>query len=235
MRLAYFSADRNKLRFAGAGFSGAMAKVTTATVEALKKCIRFLLKYPRCIQCFEKQEIVLKHFLKFTSTTQAVVSVSTTQHSRQQLRELLAFQWCENLEWFATTTRSQSQSERKVMKLTVKFRNKIGRNGRKSHCKAKRWWTHTSQSRRCGRNASLSMETSRWRELVDITIVHLNYQTMNKHLMFFGMRVAKGWSKNCTSRWNSFQHPFMWARRRVKGHTLLFQGMRKNFCWVLKT
>ena len=37
-----------------------MAEPTTADVEAPKRCIRVLLKYPRCIQSFERQEIVFK-------------------------------------------------------------------------------------------------------------------------------------------------------------------------------
>ena len=85
-----------------------MAEPTTADVEALKRCIRFFLKYPRCIQSFERQEIVPKqitcysdsnfagclqsrkstssckifygkHLLKSTSTTQAVVSLSSAE------------------------------------------------------------------------------------------------------------------------------------------------------------
>ena len=84
-----------------------MAEPTTADVEALKRCIRFLLKYPRCIQSFERQEIApvqitcfsdsnfagclqsrkskssckvfWKHLLKSTSTTQAVASLSSAE------------------------------------------------------------------------------------------------------------------------------------------------------------
>ena len=62
-----------------------------ADVEALKRCIRVLLKYPRCIQSFERQDIVPKqircysdsnygkHLLKSTSTTLAVVSLSSAE------------------------------------------------------------------------------------------------------------------------------------------------------------
>ena len=85
-----------------------MAEPTTADVEALKRCIRFLRKKTRCIQSFERQEIVPKqimcysdsnfagclqsrkstssskifdgqHLLKSTSTTQAVVSLSSAE------------------------------------------------------------------------------------------------------------------------------------------------------------
>ena len=60
MRLAYLSGDRIELEFASEEFARVMAEPTTADVEALKRCIRFLLKYPRCIQSFERQEIVPK-------------------------------------------------------------------------------------------------------------------------------------------------------------------------------
>ena len=85
-----------------------MAGLTRADVEAFTGCIRFLLKYPRCIQSLEPQYIILKkvtcfsdsHFagymqsnrstssckifygrllLKSTSTTQADVSLSSAE------------------------------------------------------------------------------------------------------------------------------------------------------------
>ena len=46
MRLAYLSADRIELHFASKDLVRSMAQPTTADVEALKRCIRFLLKYP---------------------------------------------------------------------------------------------------------------------------------------------------------------------------------------------
>ena len=58
MTLAYLSADRVELQFASKELAKAMAEPATADVEALKRCIRFLLKYPRCIQSLERQEIV---------------------------------------------------------------------------------------------------------------------------------------------------------------------------------
>ena len=108
MRLAYLSVDRIELQFASKELARSMAEPTTADVEALKRCIRFLLKYPRCIQSFERQEIVPKqitcysdsnfagclqsrkstssckifygkHLPKSTSTTQAVVSHSSAE------------------------------------------------------------------------------------------------------------------------------------------------------------
>ena len=109
MRLAYLSVDRIELQFSSQEFARLLAEPTTANAEAPKRCIRFLLKYPRCIQSFERQEIVPKqimcysdsknlagclqsrkspssckilygkHFLKSTSTTQAVVSLSSAE------------------------------------------------------------------------------------------------------------------------------------------------------------
>ena len=108
MRLTYLSAYRIELQFASKELARSMAEPTTADVEALKRCIRFLLKYPRCIQSFERQEMVPKqitcysdsnfagclqsrkstssckifygkHLLKSTSTTQAVVSLSSAE------------------------------------------------------------------------------------------------------------------------------------------------------------
>ena len=105
MRLAYLSADRIELQFASKELARAIVGTDNVDVEALKRCICFLLKYPRCIQSFERQEIVPKqitcfsdsnfagclqsrkstspceisygtHLLKSTSTTQAVVSLS---------------------------------------------------------------------------------------------------------------------------------------------------------------
>ena len=60
MRLAYKSPDRTELEFASEESARAMAEPATADVGALKKCIRFLLNYPRCTQSLERQEIVPK-------------------------------------------------------------------------------------------------------------------------------------------------------------------------------
>ena len=98
MRLASLSADRIELQFASTELARSMAEPTAADVEALK----------RCIQSFEGQEIVAKqitcysdsnfagclqsrkstssckifywkHLLKSTSTTQAVVRLSSAE------------------------------------------------------------------------------------------------------------------------------------------------------------
>ena len=108
MRLACLSADRIEVQCASKELARSRAEPTTADVEALKRCIRFLLKYPRCIQSFERQEIVPKqitcysdsdfagclqsrkstssckifcgkHLLKSMSTTQAVVGLSSAE------------------------------------------------------------------------------------------------------------------------------------------------------------
>ena len=57
-RLAYLAADRVELQFPSEELARAMAGPATADVEALKRCIRSLLKYPRCIQSFERQDVV---------------------------------------------------------------------------------------------------------------------------------------------------------------------------------
>ena len=68
MRLAYLSADRIELQFASKEFARSMSEPTTADVEALKRCIRFQLKYQRCIQSFERQEIVLKQITCYSGS-----------------------------------------------------------------------------------------------------------------------------------------------------------------------
>ena len=68
MRLANLSADRIELQFASKELARSMAEPTTADVEAPKRCIRFLLKYPRCIQSFERQEIVPKQITCYSDS-----------------------------------------------------------------------------------------------------------------------------------------------------------------------
>ena len=68
MRLAYLSADRIELQFASKESARAVAEPTTADVEALKRCSRFCLKYPRCIQSFERQEIVPKQITCYSDS-----------------------------------------------------------------------------------------------------------------------------------------------------------------------
>ena len=122
-----------ELQFASKELARSMAEPTTADVETLKRCIRFLLKYPRCIQSCRKtgdcaQADHVLQWLKLCrmsaeagrarvharSSTEnfswnlrkqhrwlsasRVLKLNSTQQSRQQLRELVAFQWCEILE-----------------------------------------------------------------------------------------------------------------------------------------
>ena len=68
MRLAYLSADRIELQFASRELARAMAEPATADVEALRRCVRFLLNYPRCIQSFERQEIVPKQITCYSDS-----------------------------------------------------------------------------------------------------------------------------------------------------------------------
>ena len=91
MRLTYLSADRIELQIASKEIARAMADPTTTGVEALKRCIRLLLKYPRYIQ----KEIVPKQITCYSdsnfagclqsrkstssSTTQAVLSLSSAE------------------------------------------------------------------------------------------------------------------------------------------------------------
>ena len=154
MRLAYLSPDRIELQFASKELARAMAGPTTADVEALKRCIRSLLKYPRCIQSFERQDIVSRqitcfsdsnlssclqsgkstssckifcgrHLLKSTSTTQAVV-----------------FQCCVISAWFCNDKGLKSSESGSRRSRQSQPGNQVGRNGRASHCNAKRYWTH---------------------------------------------------------------------------------------------
>ena len=75
-----------------------------------------------------------------------VPKLNTTQQSRQQLRELVVFQWCATRSW-------QSQP-----------RNWAECNGRASHCNAKRCWTYQT----C-RNPDAMVATSldQWRHQDD--------------------------------------------------------------------
>ena len=68
MRLANLSVDRIELQLASKEFARSRAEPTTADVEALKRCIRFLLKSPRCIQSFERQETVPKQITCYSDS-----------------------------------------------------------------------------------------------------------------------------------------------------------------------
>ena len=70
MTLAYLSADRIELQVASKELAKAMAEPTTVCVEALKRCICFQFKYPRCIciQSFERQDVVPRQIMCYTQT-----------------------------------------------------------------------------------------------------------------------------------------------------------------------
>ena len=87
MRLAYLSADRIELQFASQESARSMAEPTTADVEALKRCIRFLLKYPRCIQSFERQQIVPKQITCLQRLK--LCRMSAEQEEHEFLQDLL--------------------------------------------------------------------------------------------------------------------------------------------------
>ena len=92
MRLAYLAADRIELQFPSKELARAMAGPTTADVEALKRCIRFLLKYPRCIQSFGRQEIGTKQITCFSDSNFAgcVQSCRSTSSCKIFLRKTSA-------------------------------------------------------------------------------------------------------------------------------------------------
>ena len=154
-------------------------------VEALKRCIRFLLKYRRCIQSFETRSIVPKqitcfsdsnfagcwqskkdtsscqnfhgkHLLKSTSTTQAVVSLSSAE----------AAEFC-CVPLSATTRSRKSKRKVKVMELFVPalISNWTQWQDEQMQCEEVLDASYISQPRRCGCNVSWSMATSRWLEL----------------------------------------------------------------------
>ena len=63
-----------------------MAEPAAADVEALQSCNRFLLKYARCIQSFERQEIVPKQITCFRDS-----EFAGYLHAEQEEYEFLHF------------------------------------------------------------------------------------------------------------------------------------------------
>ena len=112
-RLAYLSADRIECRLP--------EKPPTADVGALVRCIRFLLKYPRCTQSFERQYTVPKQITchrdsNFAGCLQSRKSTSSCKifHGKHlwkststTLRFTAARSWSD-----VAATKSRSQSER---------------------------------------------------------------------------------------------------------------------------
>ena len=232
MRLASLPADRIELQFANKELARAMAEPTTADVEALKRCIRFLLKYPRCIQSFERQEIVPKqitcysdsnfagclqsrkstssckffygkHPLKSTSTTQAVVSLSSAEAVRfAALKAAAAAIGCVSLVRDLGVVLQQQGVEVKAKglgdgvdspSLEIKLDATAGRAiamrrgaGRIRHVATPTLWLQLLVI-----NGDIKMTRVGGKDnCADLGTKHLDYQTMNRHLKFCGMCFA---------------------------------------------
>ena len=98
MRLAYLSAHRMELQFASEELARSMAEPTTADVEALKRCIRFLVKHPRFIQSFERQEIVPKQITCYSDS-----NFARCLQSRKSTSSYKIFYWKHLLKSTSTT------------------------------------------------------------------------------------------------------------------------------------
>ena len=238
MRLAYLSADRIELQFASKELARSVAEPTTADVKALKRCIRFLLKYPRCIQSFERQDIVPKqitcysdltspdvcrarrarvpassstgneHLLKSTSTTQAVVSLSSAEAEFfaavkaaaagigcvSMMRDLGAILQQQRVEVKAKGLSDGVDNPGLEIKLDATARRAIAMRrsaGRIRHIAIPTPWLQRRvidgdiEMTRVGGNDNCA----------GLGTKHVDHQTMNRHLIFCGMRVAEGRSQ----------------------------------------
>ena len=130
MRLACLSADRIELQFASKELARSMAEPTTADVEALKRCRRFLLKYPRCIQSFERQEIVPKQITCYSDS-----NFAECLQSRKSTSSCKIFNGKHLL-------KSTSTTQAVVWSRQSQPRPQAGCNGRPSHCNATRCPTY---------------------------------------------------------------------------------------------
>ena len=188
-----------------------MAEPTTADVEALKRCIRFLLKYPRCIQSFERQEVVpeqitchsdskfagclqsrkstssckifyWKHLLKSTSTTQAVVSLSSAE-----------------AEFYAAVkaTAAGIGCVSMMRDLGVMLQQQgVEGNGRRGAGRIRHIATPTLWLQRLVINGDIKMTRVDGSDnCADLGKKHLDCRTMIRHMKFCGMRFAEGRSR----------------------------------------
>ena len=203
-----------------------MAEPTTADVEALKRCIRFLLMYPRCTHSFERQEIVPKkitcfsdsnfagclqsrksassckifygkHLLKPTSTAQAVVSLSSAEAEfYAAVKAAAAGNGCVSMMRDLGVILQQQGVEVKAkglgdgvdsLSLEIKIDATAGRAVsdisqpptlwlQRLVINGDTWMTRVGGNDYCA----------------DLGTKHLDYQTMNRHLKFCGMRFAEG-------------------------------------------
>ena len=225
MRLACLSADRIELQFASKELARSMAEPTTADVEALKRCIRFLLKYPRCIQSFERHQIVPKqitcyndsnfagclqsrkstssckifygkHLLKSTSTTQTVVSLSRAEPEfYAAVKAAAAGIGCVSMMRDLGVILQQQGVEVEVKRLGDGVDSP--RLEIKLDATAGRAIAMRPDARRIRHiNGDIKMTRVGGNDnCADLGTKHLDNQTMNRHLKFCGMRFAEGRSR----------------------------------------
>ena len=205
-----------------------MAEPTTADVEALKRCIRFLLKHPRCIQIFERQESVPKqitcyidsifvgclqsrkstsswkifhgkHLLKYTSTTQAVVSLSSAEAEfYAAVKAAAAGIGCVSMKRDLGVVLQQQgdgiDSASLEIKLDATAEGAIAMRrgaGRIRHIATPTLWLQ-----RLAINGDIKITRVGGNDnCADLGTKHLDYQTMNRHFKFCGMRLAEGRSR----------------------------------------
>ena len=214
-----------------------MAEPTTADVVALKRCIRLLLKYPRCIQSFERQEFVPKqitcysdskfagclqsrkstssckifygkHLLESTSTTQAVVSLSSVEAEFyaafkaaaagigcvSMMRDLGVILQQQGVEVKAKGLGDGVDSPSLEIKLDATAGRAIAMRrgaGRIRHIATPTLWLQ-----RLVINGDIKMTRVGGDDnCADLGTKHLDYQTMNRHLKFCGMRFGEGRSQ----------------------------------------
>ena len=71
MRLCYLAADRMELQFAAKELARQMASPTLTDQEALKSCVRFILKHLRAVQRYTRQTEIPKQLICYSDTDQA--------------------------------------------------------------------------------------------------------------------------------------------------------------------
>ena len=200
MRLAHLSADRIELQFVSKESARAMAETTTADVEALKRCIRFLLKYPRLIQSFEDKKLC-------PSRSRAPVSRTSPDVCRAGRARVPVKFSMGNIFWNLhqqhrrlSVSRVPNVNSTQAVKAAavgigcVSMMRDLGvvLQQQGVQVKAKGLGDGIdSPSFEIKLDALQCTKMTR----ADLGTKHLDYQTMKKHLKFCGMRFAEGWSK----------------------------------------
>ena len=222
MRFAYLSADRIEFQFASKEFARSMAEPTTADVEALKRCIRFLLtkqitccsdsNFAGCLQSRKSTSSCKisygKHLLKSTSTTQAVVSLSSAEAEIyaavkaaaagigcvSMMRDLGVMLQQQGVEVKAKLLGDRVDSPGLEIKLDATAGRAIALQrgaGRFRHIATPTLWLQRlvifgdiKMTRVCGSD-----------NCADLGTKHLDYRTMIRHLKFCGRRFAEGRSR----------------------------------------